>query len=172
MARAETRRAAPLVGILLVGFTPLLLAWLMTTQSWGVPERTLNRGRLLPPGQQLSRWDLVNPDGSAWDAVGRWRLLLLTGGPCDSACRVWVERLDAIRRATGRDRQRLTFRLVDDTPQPLPRVHSRSPARLPAPPGVYLADPRGNLVLRYDLDTPPRAILLDLRRLLRASQIG
>jgi len=38
--------------------------------------------------------------------------------------------------------------------------------------GVWVVDPNGNLVLRYNLAQPPEDLLKDLRRLLKVSRIG
>ncbi|HEV2700541.1 MAG TPA: hypothetical protein VGV09_02840, partial [Steroidobacteraceae bacterium] len=38
--------------------------------------------------------------------------------------------------------------------------------------GLYIVDPLGNLMMRYDVRLPPEGLLEDLKRLLRLSQIG
>jgi hypothetical protein len=38
--------------------------------------------------------------------------------------------------------------------------------------GIYIVDPNGNLVFSYPLDINPKLLLADLKRLLKASQIG
>jgi cytochrome oxidase Cu insertion factor (SCO1/SenC/PrrC family) len=37
---------------------------------------------------------------------------------------------------------------------------------------VYLVDPNGNVMMRWDAAQDPKGMLRDLERLLRASQIG
>jgi cytochrome oxidase Cu insertion factor (SCO1/SenC/PrrC family) len=37
---------------------------------------------------------------------------------------------------------------------------------------IYLVDPLGNLVLSYSADAPEKALLTDLKKLLRLSHIG
>jgi hypothetical protein len=38
--------------------------------------------------------------------------------------------------------------------------------------GIFIVDPRGNLMMRYDADDPPRGLLDDLNHLLGLSSIG
>jgi cytochrome oxidase Cu insertion factor (SCO1/SenC/PrrC family) len=38
--------------------------------------------------------------------------------------------------------------------------------------GLYIVDPLGNLMMRYDARLPPEGLLEDLKRLLQLSQIG
>jgi hypothetical protein len=38
--------------------------------------------------------------------------------------------------------------------------------------GIWLIDPLGNIILRYDIDALDNRMLLDLRYLLKVSQIG
>ena len=55
------------------------------------------------------------------------------------------------------------------------RVDRKSLAQLPVDAevgGILLADPHGNLVLRYPADPDIKRLAKDLERLLRASQIG
>jgi len=57
-------------------------------------------------------------------------------------------------------------------------AHAREDELKPLPLGgdagayIFLIDPLGNLVLRYDESTNPKGMLADLRRLLRYSGLG
>ncbi|WP_207061456.1 hypothetical protein [Motiliproteus sp. SC1-56] len=170
---SAVKRHLPLLAILLFSAGPLMLAWSLVSSHWWLPQDTSNRGELAPPGRQLSAWQLHQPDGQPFEPDGRWQLLLWQPEGCASGCQNWLDRLDRVQRALGRERHRVAYQLI--LPQPEPQLNSLQPgagASLPSQPQVYLSDPLGNLVLHYPLKSDPRAILKDLKKLLRASRIG
>jgi hypothetical protein len=86
-----------------------------------------------------------------------------------------LEQLHLIKQALGRDRERLEHHLVIHAAE----IETDDPALtfdreegMGVDQGIYLADPLGNLVLRYGLKHSPRDLLRDLRRLLKASKVG
>lgn len=167
--------AAPLVAALLVYGRP----------EWQ-PSETLVHGVLMRPVEPLSLPPLRGPAGKPLDKtlfLGRWSLLYLSDGRCDSACMQLMDRLKRICRARAKGPGRLQRVLVARS---LPETTAKRLAETDAglrlalisddwtlPPGqVYLIDPLGNLVLRYPPGFAPEGLGSDLARLLRLSGIG
>ncbi len=117
---------------------------------------------------------------------GKWIVLIAGSGACDPACAhaLYASRQARTLQNTERDRV-LRLWLVTDAVVPDPTLLAQHPdlvvahvapstlAGLPRGLGdMYLADPLGNLVLAWPDDPDIKAMVKDLSRLLRASQIG
>lgn len=136
-----------------VAVLPLFFAMLSYFGGWWQPAGKVNNGVLiisdndqipLQPGEQVV-------------ANGRWQLIMLSP-QCQSDCQAWMQRLDSIKTALGRDSDRLEPRLAN--------------AVAGSEQSILLVDPLGNPVLSYQLEQSPRDILDDLKRLLKVSKIG
>lgn len=129
-----------------------------------------------------------------------WTLVYLAEGPCDSECRDRLAELRQLRLALGRDRNRVGGVLLYSGEAPefewlasehagliaasvdgaeartglLPRFggEADAPEALLRAGRVYIVDPNGNLMMRYDAGTALKDIHEDLKRLLRLSRIG
>lgn len=151
-----------------LGFGPLLLATLMYWSGLGVPDGRTHHGQLLADGSSVDDWQLLGQDGRRWQGPQQWQLLLTAPGDC-SDCALWLERLPNLWTAIGKERDRVDWHLVSVTPLPDALVSKRV-AELG--PGLWVVDPLGNLVLRYDLSVTPQGVLEDLRKLLKLSNVG
>ncbi|MEW6688848.1 MAG: hypothetical protein AB1452_07115 [Pseudomonadota bacterium] len=119
---------------------------------------------------------------------GRWVLVQLDGGACDARCEAKLYLMRQVRRAQGREMQRLErLWLLTDGVAPRAELLAAIEGTVVAPAGaargefpaegsaaehVYLVDPLGNLMLRFPRDPDPMRVIKDLQRLLRASQFG
>ncbi len=120
---------------------------------------------------------------------GKWILLMADSARCDEACQRKLFSVRQLRLTQGREKDRIErVWLVTDAdalPDALPdyggtwlvraaasELIAQLPARRAVDAYIYLVDPLGNLVLRYDRDAEPRGIIKDLTRLLKASRIG
>jgi hypothetical protein len=74
-----------------------------------------------------------------------------------------------LHTALGKERDRVEWHQVSSAAVQGGLV-SEEISRLGA--AVWVVDPLGNLVLRYDLDETPQAVLDDLRKLLKLSKLG
>jgi hypothetical protein len=133
------------------------------------------------------------PASSAPLAAGKWTLLYVGGGACNEDCRrslvfgrqtrlslnqdmIRVARV-FIATADCCDRQYLDTQhqglvVVDAAADPaLASVIAAVPAA-DRQHSLYVVDPLGNLVMRYDTRTEPRGLLDDLKKLLKLSHIG
>lgn len=133
-----------------MALVPLAIAMAAFFSDWR-PADQVNYGQLYPAGTTLASMQLeqqLPPDG-------RWQLVLISPGHCDTACAEWQQRLPNLHAALGKERERLVLRQLSADQQRL-----------------ALADPLGNLVLYYELTQSPQAILKDLKRLLKLSKVG
>ena len=121
---------------------------------------------------------------------GKWLLLMADSGKCGTDCEKKLFTLRQLRLAQGREKERIErIWLINDGAVPAAQAiepfagtwpvqaaGSDLVRALPAENGVerylYLADPLGNLVLRYPADADPSRIIKDITRLLKTSGIG
>lgn len=155
------------------------------------PVPSANHGELLLPPDAITRQAFAGPGGGEFrfDSVaGKWAFVVSDSGRCDAACRGKLHTIRQVRLALGRDASRVArVFVVDDLATPDPAVlegHpdlavALTPKGMNLPPGaandrahIYLVDPRGNVMLRWPAGMEPKRVLSDMKRLLKASQIG
>ena len=120
------------------------------------PAPTANYGELLLPPQAL-------PEG-----VGkpeRWTLLAAEASPCDPGCLEKIAAMRQVRLALGRNASRVEALVL------APEAIARAGVAIDAG-HIYLADPHGNVMMRWPARPDRKRMLRDLERLLKASQIG
>ena len=166
----------PLLLLLALFVAPLAAAWLVLQLGWYQPAAT-NKGALLPAGLTLA-------SQGAGEASGQWLLVIRLEAPCDPGCRQQLGLLANGWQTLGREQGRVAIRLLGMSPW-----QANGPSGLPIQPqavapeaigwfdnSLLVADPMGNLVLRYPLDQglqpALRLALQDLRKLLKQSKIG
>lgn len=155
------------------------------------PEPTANYGELLLPPRPAPDHPLAREEGSVFrfaEMRERWILIASDSGACPADCVEKVHAMRQVRLALGRNASRVArVFVVDDLVAPRrqafePReelVIALTPRGLALPPGpandrahIYLADPRGNVMMRWPSRPDYRRMLKDLERLLKASQMG
>ena len=148
----------------------------------------VNYGTLLPtaPAPAL---DGMRGDGAPFrltDLRGRWVLLVDARGRCEAPCERLLYASRQARTMQGKEQERIVrvllvpegaapgaALLVEHPELVVAQVAAALRAGLPgAADAIYLIDPLGNLVLRYDADPDIKGISKDLTRLLKASGIG
>ena len=187
MPQSAPRRQGRLQLILLLVLTigPMVLATCMYQFRFWVPEGRNYSGELIGNGQ--SRTDL----GVQGDNVDTWQILVTAPAACADDCKQLVYLARQIQIGLGREASRATHGLA--TAQPVsedynaelvrdyPRLgrygldtqaYGKATPTTGAEPQLWLVYPHGNLVLRYDAKTKGKAILNDLRLLLKLSNIG
>ena len=183
------------IGLILVFLSPFIAGW-MALYVFKVRPDSNQYGTLVQPVKPLSFPALTAQDGKPLDGDfwKKWTFVVIAGDGCQQQCQQNMYYLRQMRIALGRDIERAQNVLV--TPQqlspemaqklpeyPALTVISSAPAAfidlfaLPQrPPGqtpmLYLVDPAGNLMMTYPADNKPKAVLSDLQRLLKNSQIG
>ena len=171
--------------------------WLYYGASWR-PAGHVNRGELIRPARPLPDVPLpiVSSAGVRAAATNvfskRWALVYVGDGGCDRACQyaLFVMRQTWLALNTDAPRVERVFLATGNCCAP--SVLSGAQAGLIAQDAsvssggklvavfprddreemIFLVDPLGNLMMRYDLRRDPKGLLQDLRRLLQLSHIG
>lgn len=173
-----------LIMLLAVVIGPMILASAMYQWRFWVPETRSYHGELIGNGQ--TRADL----GVSGAQEVRWQLLVTVPGTCDADCKQLVFLARQIHIGLNRDTARASHALAST--QPLaddydallrrefpqltryrlePQAYAETAGKVEGA-QLWIVDPHGNLVLRYDSRSKGKAILNDLRHLLKISQIG
>lgn len=173
-----------LIMLLAVVIGPMILASAMYQWRFWVPETRSYHGELIGNGQ--TRADL----GVSGAQEVRWQLLVTVAGACDADCKQLVFLARQIHIGLNRDTARASHALAST--QPLaddydallrrefpqltryrlePQAYAETAGKVEGA-QLWIVDPHGNLVLRYDSRSKGKAILNDLRHLLKISQIG
>jgi len=189
--RRNFRTVFALGGLFLL---PLLLSfWLYYGVHWH-PRGTTIHGELITPVRPLPDVPLADADGVAHNGVflGKWSLVYVGSGACDADCRTTLVFMRQTRLSLNSDMTRVQRVLLATTqccdraylPAQHPGLRVLDASRGGAQPllaqfpqqeraqALYVVDPLGNLMMRYDARLPPRGLLEDLKRLLQLSHIG
>ena len=162
---------------------PMILATGMYKLQFWVPEGRSYHGELIGNGQ--TRADLGVQAEEA-----RWQLLVTAPKDCAVDCQQLVYLARQIQIGLGREAGRASHaiaaaqplnsdyeaRLTREYPQlqryPLDLAMFTKATGDQAAPQLWIIDPHGNLVLRYDPSVKGKDLLNDLRHLLKLSNIG
>jgi len=199
--RAVRRGRRQLLLLAALFFVPLAVAfWLYYGPTGWRPAGGSNKGDLIDPARPVPAVALPTPDGGTTDPDvlrGKWTMLYVGDGACDARCReaLYLTRqsrvalnkdMDRVQRVflvTGRccdheflrqEHPDLVVGIVEDAAstvvlEPFP-AYGGVPAA--AAGRIYVVDPLGNLLLSYAADAPDKALLTDVKKLLRLSHIG
>ncbi len=184
--RARNLRTVGALAALFV--LPLALSfWMYYGGAWQPAGRT-NHGELLQPVRLLGldRWPEAQP------LAQKWALVYVATGSCDEACRDALVVMRQTRLSLNQEMHRVNRVLIasadccdrellgrehaglivlDSGSPPAQQVLRVFPQNDRAS-SLYLVDPLGNLVMRYDDRSNPKGLLQDLRKLLKLSHIG
>jgi cytochrome oxidase Cu insertion factor (SCO1/SenC/PrrC family) len=121
---------------------------------------------------------------------GKWLLVQVDAGGCPQTCEQKLYAMRQVRLMQGREQDRvLRLWLVEDGKSPSVQRQQKyagtllfaDPARaliaklaahLDPKQGIYMIDPRGNLMMRWPADADIKRMHKDIERLLKASQMG
>ncbi len=179
-SRGRSRGMLALLALLFFG--PLLLAWGIYYGSSWRPAGSTNHGQLIQPPRPLSTPVFL----------GKWSLVYVGPGNCDVNCRRTLYYMRQTHLGLGRQYTRTQRVFLATAPccdrhyltQEYPgliTVNAANPATaalLVAFPeaqrstGIFIVDPRGNLMMHYDSRARPEGLLDDLKKLLDLSSIG
>jgi hypothetical protein len=200
VTRSRTHPRHQLLLIALVFFGPLLLAfWMYYGSSWR-PVGRINHGDLIAPPRPLPALALARVEGSGVATAsisgssafrGKWSLVYLGPGDCGAGCRKTLYFMRQTHLGLGRlmPRVQRVFLVSRDccdraliehdypdlivldaqgrAAEPLLRQFPAAPST-----SIFIVDPRGNLMMRYDANADPKGLRDDLKRLLDLSHIG
>ncbi len=146
---------------------------------WG----TTNQGQFVQPAPVAADLDLRDSATarSPFATEGVWWLWVVPQGNCDQPCEQALHMLRPLQALLNKDAGRVQRALLTTAStaeraafaERYPRLKFFSGAGVAGlTRGVYLVDPIGNLVLRYDFHQAGEPVLKDLKRLLKVSRIG
>jgi hypothetical protein len=172
---------------------PLLLSfWIYYATDWR-PVTHVNHGELITPARPLPRADLPVVSGSARALFRRdWFVVYIGRGSCDDSCRNSLYVMRQTRLALNNDVSRVerVFLVTGDCCDRgfLAKEHvglmvldASGSAAIPLlstfpqaerEHSLFIVDPLGNLMMRFDTRQNPKGLLQDLQKLLRLSHIG
>ncbi|QSX29969.1 hypothetical protein [Shewanella cyperi] len=181
MTSRQRKSARPLVLLLLAFVVPVVLAKLVLSQHW-YQEAATNQGTLLPGDTNYNDLGMNNPKPR------QWQVLYLLPATCDDFCRERLYLLQQSHTALGRDMDRVIPLILLNADSDIAALQDRAfttaqastaISQLLAGQQLLVVDPLGNLVMRYPALTTDetqlqqgKALLADLRKLLKLSRVG
>jgi cytochrome oxidase Cu insertion factor (SCO1/SenC/PrrC family) len=187
-----------LIGIF---FMPLVFAFVLYygLSGWR-PAGSTNKGDLIDPPRTVQADALLSPQDQPIEEElfsEKWTLVYIGDGQCDARCREALTLMRQTRLALNDDAARvrrlflavknccdldyldtehpglITARADEDSDRELLATFPRY-EEIPVETAgrIYIVDPLGNLMMSYAPDAPQKALLEDLRKLLKLSHIG
>ena len=184
MTEPVRRNRGTLYVLIALFFLPLGVAFFLYYGAGWRPAGQTNHGELLSPLRALP--------ADATALRGKWALVYVGEGRCDEVCRTALIfsrqtrlslnqemlRLDRFFIATGEccdraylDSVQLGLKLIE-VPDAAASALVRSFPETDRAHSLFVVDPLGNLVMRYDVRQSPKGLLSDLQKLLKLSHIG
>lgn len=194
-AAVRARNLRTVAALAAVFVLPLVVAfWMYYGGGWR-PAGSSNYGELVSPPRPLPATMLLAQGGGGEATVPlptRWQLIYVADGDCGPSCRDALYVMRQARLALNAEMTRVDRLLLarggccdrdflQREHAGLVALDASSPAgaRLLAhfPPEarehmLYIVDPRGNLMMRFDARQNPKGLLADLKKLLKLSHIG
>jgi hypothetical protein len=191
-ATRKGRRTLLLLALVFLGPMAVAMVLYFTGFQWR-PEGSTENGLLYQPPRPLPALAMAlagEPDGSGTGLRGKWTLFYVGPGACAEDCRRSLAVMRQVRRALGRDMDRVQrLYLVTVGSVDTQFLQAEHPgigivadgagvaevgriAGIVAPGDIFLADPLGNLVMRYPAGTSMKDLHADLKHLLKISTVG
>lgn len=182
-------------------FVPLAIAfWMYYGPTGWRPSGNASKGDLIDPARPLAALALETASGGKTTPDflrGKWSLVYVGDGLCDDRCRkaLYLTRQSRIALNKDMDRVQRVFLvtgrccdrgfLAQEHPDLIvARVDDDASAALLGPfptyggvpladaGRIFIVDPLGNLLMSYAPTAPDKALLTDMKKLLRLSHIG
>ena len=196
---AGTKRNPYTVWFVVLAFiAPVALAYIM---FFFVDVKSfVNHGEILKPIIHISSFKLKNDDDEIIpedELTYKWRIISFLGKDCNKQCEKRLYDTRQIHTSLGKDQHRLIRMFVHLQPaaEPLSKLISETHPNVIQVKGdkdvilnalgdnvrnnagitnneTYIMDPMGNVMMRFMQEQPNKEFLYDLKKLLKASQIG
>ncbi|MFW2372239.1 MAG: SCO family protein [Gammaproteobacteria bacterium] len=156
-----------------------------------------NHGELIQPIIHIESLALTNINGEPIaqdELIHHWKMLYIADKDCDSACQETIYFMRQINTALGKNAGRfkhMIIHLETMSPEFKQLTENEYPSALHSyafssklsdafsglngelvSNSIYIMDPLGNIMMRFNQGTSPKMILKDLKRLLKISRIG
>lgn len=192
-AKQRMNNRLQLALVVLIPSIAMALAWLMYFTGALVPEGRTNKGELLLPPAQFSALKLQDGDTKVDldDTEGLWRVVVFGSTHCnESQCQESLYKTRQVHIALGKDADRIArFYVAPENPKPSNELESEHPGiywlkadnrNIQKTLGlkqwpenrIFIIDPLGNLIMGYQVGQTGGDLLNDLKKLLKASNIG
>jgi cytochrome oxidase Cu insertion factor (SCO1/SenC/PrrC family) len=192
---AKLSRITPIF-LLLVFLLPLVLATLAYFFHDRLPALgTKNHGELIHPARPLEQFVARTANGQTISLdylKGKWTFLYVGNNECDLYCEAALYKTRQARLAQGENLSRVQrlYLITSHEPDNLSSIMERHPRMTEATlktdtrqrvletlgenalGKVFLVDPLGNVMMRYDNEATAHGMIKDLQHLIRASRIG
>lgn len=187
-----TKPARYTMALLVATFVlPFVLGTGLYLSGWR-PEKFGNHGDLIQPPRPMPETGLLQADGRPLPTAelrGKWLLMLPIEGSCAASCRESLQQMSNVHLALNKEQGRLRRVLVStEGSPPFAELQQTYPDLLVAKldpeaatawastldntgQGLLIADPLGNVIMRYDEAAEMRGVHKDLERLLKYSWI-
>lgn len=182
-------------------FVPLAVAfWMYYGPTGWRPSGDASKGDLIDPARPLAALALTTADGTQTQPDflrGKWSMVYVGDGLCDDRCRKALYLMRQSRIALNKDMDRVQrvflvtgrccdrgFLAQEHPDLVVARVDDDASAALLGPfptyggvpladaGRIFIVDPLGNLLMSYAPTAPDKALLTDMKKLLRLSHIG
>lgn len=191
-----------ILGLLFIVFMgPMLFAWGMYKRADNLEFSYVNNGDLVLPPVQIEEIHLTNALSKeavpVSELLGHWSLVYLMPDICSEGCLQNIYFMRQLQTALGKDAhrlQRISWFLPHQSTALGPFLKENYPdmqqnivngddfkkhlsgildsAEQIEVGSYYIIDPNGNLMMAYAGDMETKAIMKDIKRLLKVSQIG
>ncbi len=153
-----------------------------------------NHGEIYKPVVDISRLELTDAEGNALEDKEiryKWRFYSFIDNSCDQACQQRLIEVRQLHKAFGKNAHRILRYIVFlETPSKtlkdfidteLPEANSLYGKRetiynslgiVDEKNGIFISDPMGNVMMRFRQEQPMKELQFDMKKLLKASQIG
>ena len=184
--------------VVLAFIAPVALAYIM---FFFVDVRSfVNHGEILNPIVHISSFELKDENDEnipEEELTYKWRLISFLGKDCTQQCETRLFDTRQIHTSLGKDQHRLSrmfvhlepagdslAKLIAETHPDVIHVNGNVDIIIKALGDnirenvsitnneIYIMDPMGNVMMRFTQDQPNKEFLYDLKKLLKASQIG
>ena len=188
-----------IVALVALFVAPVAGSYILHYAGWQ-PEKTKNRGDLLPSPVPMAEQTFSLMDGSSLslnDMKHSWGLLYIGGSSCDKLCEQRMNDLRSVHLSLGKNQKRVRRLYLDDSGKnniaaelksryPKVKVLAKPAMSVSAwkaqldgvsagkarPGTVFIIDPLGNAIMSYQPDADATGIRKDMGRLLHVSQVG
>ena len=190
-SQRKVRLTLLLLAVAFLGPMAVAMVMYYTDFRWR-PAHTIQHGVLYEPPRPLPDVTIGVVGGAGGNATlrGKWTLIYVAPGTCEAPCHDALDEMRQVRRALGRNMDRVQRLYVvtagsadtDFLTKEHPGIGVIAGGQVAQDLAgqldqggvgdIYLADPHGNLVMRYPAGTSMKGMYGDLNHLLTVSTIG
>lgn len=192
-SKQKKKNRLQLALVILIPTVAMAMAWIMYFTGVLIPEGRTNKGELLLPPARFADLHLQDGEKSAEvsETEGQWRVIVFGSNRCDDPqCVKSLYKTRQVHIALGKDADRMTrLYIAPEKPAPSSELETEHPGiywlnadqdHVQTTLGlkqwpenrIFIVDPLGNLIMGYQVDQSGGDLLNDLKKLLKASNIG